>query len=175
MTDSTRPSELGLIFVLSYDRRRWLVCVLIALLSCTTQNRLTTQAFRREEESLWVTISAPATILMSLVPKGYVAVDGTSLTVCEVNNEEGYFTFMLVQHTQNHVIMPLKVIGDEVNLEPDVLGKYAAQAAGRRYDEMSQRLVALEAQLSLLKRCGIIFAASAVAGALFVGATRQKN
>eukprot|EP00947_MAST-08B_sp_MAST-8B-sp1_P005878 g5878.t1 len=107
--------------------------------------------------------------------KGYVAVDGTSLTVCEVNNEEGYFTFMLVQHTQNHVIMPLKAIGDEVNLEPDVLGKYAAQAAGRRYEEMSQRLVALEAQLSLLKRCGIIFAASAVAGALFVGATRQKN
>lgn len=35
-----------------------------------------------------------------IVPKGFIAVDGTSLTVCEVDNEERWFTFMLVAYTQ---------------------------------------------------------------------------
>ena len=35
-----------------------------------------------------------------IVPKGFIAVDGTSLTVCEVDNEESWFTFMLVAYTQ---------------------------------------------------------------------------
>lgn len=35
-----------------------------------------------------------------IVPKGFIAVDGTSLTVCEVDNEECWFTFMLVAYTQ---------------------------------------------------------------------------
>lgn len=35
-----------------------------------------------------------------IVPKGYIAVDGTSLTVCEVNHDESWFTFMLVAYTQ---------------------------------------------------------------------------
>lgn len=39
-----------------------------------------------------------------IVPKGFIAVDGTSLTVCEVNTEESWFSFMLVAYTQveNH-------------------------------------------------------------------------
>lgn len=35
-----------------------------------------------------------------IVPKGFIAVDGTSLTVCEVDSEECWFTFMLVAYTQ---------------------------------------------------------------------------
>ena len=35
-----------------------------------------------------------------IVPKGFIAVDGTSLTVCEVDTEECWFTFMLVAYTQ---------------------------------------------------------------------------
>jgi len=50
-----------------------------------------------------------------LSSSGYIAVDGTSLTVCDVGPD--WFTFMLVAHTQSRVIIPNKRIGDRVNLE----------------------------------------------------------
>jgi riboflavin synthase alpha subunit len=43
----------------------------------------------------------------------YIAIDGTSLTVCEVNRTEGWFTFMLIAYTQKHVIIPHKAVGDK--------------------------------------------------------------
>lgn len=56
-----------------------------------------------------------------IVSKGFIAVDGTSLTICDVGRN--YFTFMLVPHTQMNVVIPSKPIGDLVNLEVDVLAK----------------------------------------------------
>ena len=47
------------------------------------------------------------------MPKGFVCVDGTSLTICEVNVEQSWFTFMLVAHTQQNVIIPKKTIGEK--------------------------------------------------------------
>lgn len=38
--------------------------------------------------------------------------DGTSLTVCEVDRTEGWFTFMLIAYTQKHIIIPHKAVGD---------------------------------------------------------------
>ncbi|KAJ2386086.1 Riboflavin synthase alpha chain, partial [Coemansia sp. RSA 2559] len=55
---------------------------------------------------------------------GFVAIDGTSLTVCDVNDAEGWFTIMLVAYTQAHVVFPQKKEGDAVNIEVDMLGKY---------------------------------------------------
>ncbi|KNE60716.1 riboflavin synthase, alpha subunit [Allomyces macrogynus ATCC 38327] len=63
-------------------------------------------------------------LLPYLIPKGYVALDGTSLTVCDVNDTARTFTIMLVAYTQEHVVMPLKKVGDTVNVEVDMLGKY---------------------------------------------------
>jgi len=56
-----------------------------------------------------------------IVPKGFIAVDGTSLTICDVNQNENWFTFMLVSHTQQKVIIPKKSIGDFVNIEVKIL------------------------------------------------------
>lgn len=47
-----------------------------------------------------VQVKAPRDLMRYIVPKGFIAVDGTSLTVCEVDNEECWFTFMLVAYTQ---------------------------------------------------------------------------
>ena len=58
-----------------------------------------------------------------MVPKGFIAVDGTSLTVVDVNDGEGWFNFMLVAYTQQKVVIPLKEVGQKVNLEADILGK----------------------------------------------------
>lgn len=77
---------------------------------------------RPEDDSLWVTVEAAPNILRYIVPKGYIAVDGTSLTVVDVF--ENRFTFMLIAYTQKHIVLPRKQPGDRVNLEVDVVGKY---------------------------------------------------
>jgi len=59
-----------------------------------------------------------------VVPKGYVAIDGTSLTVCQVNTKEQWFTVMLIPHTQAIITLPHRKINDHVNLEFDVMAKY---------------------------------------------------
>ena len=66
----------------------------------------------------------PARLLPYIVPKGFIAVDGTSLTVCEVDYTEGWFNFMLVAYTQQKIVIPKKSVGETVNLEVDVLAKY---------------------------------------------------
>ncbi|CAM9635084.1 unnamed protein product, partial [Hapterophycus canaliculatus] len=71
-----------------------------------------------------------------IVPKGFIAVDGTSLTVCEVDSEECWFTFMLVAYTQQHVGIPKKSKGDMVNLEVDVLGKYVERSLSSVLDRL---------------------------------------
>ncbi|CAB1101620.1 unnamed protein product [Ectocarpus sp. CCAP 1310/34] len=93
-----------------------------------------------DEDSLVVKVEVPQDLVRYIAPKGFIAVDGTSLTVCEVNNQECWFTFMLVAYTQQHVVIPKKSKGDKVNLEVDVLGKYVERSLSSVLD----RLGALE-------------------------------
>jgi riboflavin synthase len=94
-------------------------------------------------------VGADASLLRYIVPKGYVAIDGTSLTVVDVQQPaaegggggRGWFTFMLISYTQRHVIIPLKAEGEAVNIETDVLGKYTERATASLVDAM-QRLAA---------------------------------
>lgn len=66
-----------------------------------------------------------------MIPKGYVALDGTSLTLTQLSrgaadsteSAQGIFGVMLVAHTQEHTILAKKVVGDSVNVECDVVGK----------------------------------------------------
>ena len=80
------------------------------------------KTFQRDEDALWVTISAPASVMRYVVVKGYITLDGTSLTVVDVG--EDWFNVTLVAYTQAHIVMPTKKVGDKVNIEVDVLGKY---------------------------------------------------
>jgi riboflavin synthase len=75
-----------------------------------------------EDESLWVKVEASEELLKYMVPKGFVSVDGVSLTV--VNVFPNAFDFMLISYSQEHVILPRKIVGELVNLEVDLLGKY---------------------------------------------------
>ncbi|KAE8734419.1 peroxidase 4 [Hibiscus syriacus] len=77
-----------------------------------------------EKDSLWIKVKADKNLLKYVVPKGFIAVDGTSLTVVDVFQEELCFNFMLVDYTQHKVVIPLKEVGKKVNLEVDILGKY---------------------------------------------------
>lgn len=68
------------------------------------------------------TISADSKILRYIVEKGSVAIDGISLTVTAVTDKD--FSVSVIPHTSGQTILSLKKIGDAVNLENDIIGKY---------------------------------------------------
>ncbi len=86
---------------------------------------------RPDGDSLRLAVQAPAELLKHVVPKGYIAVDGTSLTVIDALADR--FTFMLVAYTQQHIVLPRRELGSRVNLEVDVIAKYVEKLvrAGR--------------------------------------------
>lgn len=67
--------------------------------------------------------------LRYIIPKGYVTLDGTSLTVISVDAIARTFSVMLIAYTQEHVVLPKKNVGDRINLEVDQVGKYVENVA----------------------------------------------
>lgn len=77
---------------------------------------------RREGNAVWYRIAARNEILEGIVEKGSIAVDGISLTVAEVTGRD--FSVSIIPHTLAQTVLGEKRVGDVVNLENDVLGKY---------------------------------------------------
>lgn len=59
------------------------------------------------------------------VEKGSITVNGTSLTV--VNSKEGAFSVAIIPYTYEHTVFHALKVGDRVNLEFDIIGKYVAR------------------------------------------------
>ena len=75
-----------------------------------------------EGESTIVEIEAPHHILRYVVEKGFIAMDGISFTVTHVNS--GSFKVSLIPYTRENTNMGQRRVGDLVNLEVDIIGKY---------------------------------------------------
>jgi len=90
----------------------------------------TGSVLERQPSEHWelVRIGVPAELVRYLAPKGSVTVDGTSLTVVEVDDDttDGgpSFTVSLIPTTLTATTLGLRQVGDRVNLEVDVLAKY---------------------------------------------------
>ena len=107
------------------------------------------EEMRPEGDALWVRVKPPARLLPYIVPKGFIAIDGTSLTVCNVNNAEGWFDFMLVAYTQQHIVVPKKAVGDKVNIEVDVTAKYVEKSMAAlvgRVEELEREVASLKSK-----------------------------
>jgi riboflavin synthase len=78
--------------------------------------------------------SVPSTIVKYLVSKGSIAVDGVSLTVVDVTDaragDDATFTVSLIPTTLAHTTLGSKQVGELVNLEVDVMAKYAERLLG---------------------------------------------
>jgi len=81
---------------------------------------------RREGDSWWLTIEYPPTLASSIVRKGSIAVDGISLTVAGVDHRR--FDVQIIPYTWEHTNLRAVRVGESVNLECDILGKYASRA-----------------------------------------------
>ncbi|MEM9420967.1 MAG: riboflavin synthase [Pseudomonadota bacterium] len=84
-----------------------------------------------EGDALLIRIDTPKDLMKYIVRKGYISIDGTSLTV--IDTGPNWFTLTLIAHTQDLVVLPTKAVGAPVNLEVDIMAKYAEKIidAGR--------------------------------------------
>jgi len=84
-------------------------------------------SLRDEGDSTRVTLRAPKELARFIAPKGSVALNGTSLTVNEVDGCD--FGINFIPHTKQMTTWGDVVLGDRVNLEIDTLARYVARLA----------------------------------------------
>ena len=98
---------------------------------------------RPDGSSLLVQFSIPPGLERYIVEKGFVAVDGISLTITNVG--AGGFGVALIEYTQAAVTLPRKPVGATVNLEVDVLAKYVERLLEARFGSMVGELTEVQA------------------------------
>ena len=77
---------------------------------------------RPEGIAVVTTIGASPELLKYIIKKGSIAIDGISLTVTEVTDTS--FSVSLIPHTAKETTLGIKKVGEKVNLETDIIGKY---------------------------------------------------
>jgi riboflavin synthase len=87
------------------------------------------RAIAPDGDSRRVTIETPADVLRYCVEKGSITVDGVSLTITALTDDA--FEVALVRYTLEATTLGSLALGDEANLEVDVLAKYVERLAAR--------------------------------------------
>ena len=88
----------------------------------------TIEKLEREGNAVWVYVSASDSVLNLIVEKGSIAIDGISLTVAKL--EAARFAVSVIPHTGEETTLLSKKVGDKVNLENDIVGKYVQRLLG---------------------------------------------
>ncbi|KAF2097257.1 riboflavin synthase alpha chain [Rhizodiscina lignyota] len=73
-------------------------------------------------------------VLRYVVEKGFITLDGASLTVTAVDDTEGWWEVMLIAYTQERVVTAAKKAGEEVNVEVDMVGKYVEKSVAGYFE-----------------------------------------
>ncbi|GIX47218.1 MAG: riboflavin synthase subunit alpha [Candidatus Tectimicrobiota bacterium] len=87
-------------------------------------------ATQPDGDGVLVTFRVPPALMKYVVPKGYIAVDGMSLTVVDTGPD--WFRVSLIPHTRAVTVARHYTPGRQVNLEVDILGKYVEKLLASR-------------------------------------------
>ena len=90
----------------------------------------TIRSIDREGDSTRMWFDLGSQYLRYVVEKGSVALDGVSLTVSAV--DAGGFEVVLIPHTLDRTVFGTRAVGEEVNVEVDILAKYVERLLGAR-------------------------------------------
>lgn len=82
----------------------------------------TISSIKEDDNAVWYTVEAPSSILRYIIEKGSITLDGISLTVAKVTNSN--FSVSIIPHTRAQTNLASKKVGDVLNLENDLVGKY---------------------------------------------------
>lgn len=94
-------------------------------------------SFESEDNARIIRIETSADILKYIVPKGSITIDGISLTV--MDRGETSFLVSIIPHTGQMTNLGAKKIGDPVNLECDMIGKYVEQLLQIRFGSEQEK------------------------------------
>lgn len=83
---------------------------------------------KRDDNAIWLTVSASSDILRYIIEKGSITIDGVSLTVAYV--DRSVFKVSIIPHTQAATTLTSKHAGAIVNLENDMIAKYVEKLLG---------------------------------------------
>ena len=83
---------------------------------------------KREDNAVWITVETSPKLLRYIIEKGSIAIDGVSLTVVTVDDQS--FKVSVIPHTGEETVLLRKQLGDAVNLECDMIGKYVEKLLG---------------------------------------------
>lgn len=83
---------------------------------------------KEDDISIWYRIQTTPEIMRYIVEKGSITIDGISLTVADITDQD--FSISAIPHTVSQTILKEKRQGDVVNLETDILGKYVEKLVG---------------------------------------------
>ena len=83
-------------------------------------------------------ISIVPPLIPYILPKGSISIDGISLTVVQVDSNS--FSVSLIPHTFAQTTLGFKKVGDKVNLETDIIGKYVASFLGNSQQPAKENL-----------------------------------
>ena len=97
---------------------------------------------KKDDNAVWYTISADSSIMKYIIEKGSVAIDGISLTVAEVLKDS--FSVSVIPHTAKRNYTFTKKLGDTVNLENDLVGKYVEKLLNFNHDEKPKSRITRE-------------------------------
>lgn len=101
--------------------------------------------YTKEENAIWVTIKAPDEILDLIVEKGSICIDGISLTVATVSNQD--FQVSIIPHTAKETTLIHKKVGSLVNLENDIVGKYIKKLMENNQEEQAKKASGLTMEM----------------------------
>ncbi|QCR33764.1 riboflavin synthase [Lysinibacillus sp. SGAir0095] len=82
----------------------------------------TIKSKRPVSNAVYIEIEVAKELLTNCIPKGSITIDGTSLTLFKVTDSN--VTISLIPHTYGETILGHKGVGERVNIETDMLGKY---------------------------------------------------
>lgn len=88
---------------------------------------------KREDNAVWVKVSCGDNLLKYIIEKGSITIDGISLTVAYVDSK--CFKVSIIPHTAAETTLLSKKVGDVVNLENDVVGKYVEKLISFKQEE----------------------------------------
>ncbi|BBO90933.1 riboflavin synthase [Desulfosarcina ovata] len=102
-----------------------------------------------------ITYAVPASLARYMIEKGSVAVDGTSLTINRCDNNT--FDVSIIPHTASLTTIGLKKVGDPVNIETDMIGKYVERfVVGSRSPDPGETDAKGRIDMAFLAKSGFI-------------------
>ena len=102
----------------------------------------TIATIRTDDNAVWYTVQAAPSLLRYIVEKGSITIDGISLTVAAVDGSG--FSVSAIPHTVAVTILSEKRVGDTVNLETDIIGKYVEKLLRPQPETTPQSGITLE-------------------------------